>query len=898
MSNQSIKAMKNLIVLFVLFSIFPDVSWSQTGSSCSQAASATIGENLTPNADYWYSFTVPENHKKIIFSYDGNTNDQIAFYVYRNCGDNIFDQRYSINGKIYLEITIFDSLETFYFEWRNLSSSSGIVWNLDIENLEPGDRCSISTNAVIGKNTFTQGVNWYAFKSQKDDQKVTIASKDLYYANGYFNLLDSCNGSGIYFDQKLFSDSIAITIPFIDSGDVFFFYLNSFDDVQYYFNLYTDDMVSGEYCGMPTTAEEGINHVTEVQKWYRYTMPASGKKITLSSIGQTDIDTYVEVLDSCNGNSISWNDDFFCPQSKLTFYDVDSSESILFKWGSNNLLPTAFNWFLSVDDLEEGDLCSLPKVVGEGEYNLPESKEWYSFTVPDSNKKILISSDIFNTGEFTVEVYDSCNGNLISSNIGENWELVNEISLYNLKAQQTILIHIFRSYPVTQGYSWKLSIKGIPELNTPEEIVVSVPKDQTKSEDFSISNLGEEELNGKVILPHSAAFNISTDFFYVLPNYDIVELNDSNLNPQHEISISFWLYLKKSIDCDAENNWRILICKDIAFLNIDGYDVLLEEDGNITFSVATTNGLMRYHTTSKFVPLQQWTHIVATYNATTGTAAIYVNGIKTAGEYWNHASGDIKPNYSYLHASYPVVSDCPSGFGAFPGNIDELSVWNKALTPEQISGGMLNQLKGNEPGLIGFWDFDAVEDMIVTDYSPYHNDGYLVNATNDLSTPFDWVSVSPVLFQVPNSDSYDLNVNFDATDLDTGTYWSKFTLLSDDPRANRTIVPVTMKVTPPSLVNEILTDSEGFTITLNPNPFDTRTIFEMSFADPGDLSLTIYNSQGKIVEQQNTTINSAGKYNYVFDGSGLSGGIYFYKADLTTYKGSNLIRSGKLVLVK
>src|SRR5262249_14625068 len=52
-------------------------------------------------------------------------------------------------------------------------------------------------------------------------------------------------------------------------------------------------------------------------------------------------------------------------------------------------------------------------------------------------------------------------------------------------------------------------------------------------------------------------------------------------------------------------------------------------------------------------------------------------------------------------------------FGAFNGNgepskgqLDEIAIWNRALSPAEILGNLHTGLQGNEPGLIGYWNFD------------------------------------------------------------------------------------------------------------------------------------------------------------------------------------------------
>ena len=40
------------------------------------------------------------------------------------------------------------------------------------------------------------------------------------------------------------------------------------------------------------------------------------------------------------------------------------------------------------------------------------------------------------------------------------------------------------------------------------------------------------------------------------------------------------------------------------------------------------------------------------------------------------------------------------------GQLDDVRVWNRIRTPDEIKAGMNSKMTGNEPGLVGFWNFD------------------------------------------------------------------------------------------------------------------------------------------------------------------------------------------------
>jgi hypothetical protein len=59
------------------------------------------------------------------------------------------------------------------------------------------------------------------------------------------------------------------------------------------------------------------------------------------------------------------------------------------------------------------------------------------------------------------------------------------------------------------------------------------------------------------------------------------------------------------------------------------------------------------------------------------------------------------------------------------GELDEVRVWKVARTTEQIRDDLAKQLTGNEPGLVGLWNFDDAANP-GRDASPSHHDGKLI----------------------------------------------------------------------------------------------------------------------------------------------------------------------------
>jgi hypothetical protein len=85
-----------------------------------------------------------------------------------------------------------------------------------------------------------------------------------------------------------------------------------------------------------------------------------------------------------------------------------------------------------------------------------------------------------------------------------------------------------------------------------------------------------------------------------------------------------------------------------------------------------------------------------------------------------------------------------------------------------------------------------------------------------------------------------------------------------------------------------------------PNPFNPSTKIKYSIPAAGDVNILIYNLLGENVDNILIQNSSSGVFDYDFDGSGLTSGVYFYKISLTNSSGLQQLSSsvGKMMLLK
>ena len=99
------------------------------------------------------------------------------------------------------------------------------------------------------------------------------------------------------------------------------------------------------------------------------------------------------------------------------------------------------------------------------------------------------------------------------------------------------------------------------------------------------------------------------------------------------------------------------------------------------------------------------------------------------------------------------------------------------------------------------------------------------------------------------------------------------------------------------VVSSVLNDAsipKGFKLNQNyPNPFNPTTMIEFAIINPQNVSLDVYDLQGRHIENIYRGFRNTGVYSVRFDASNLSSGVYLYK--LTTQRGTE---TRKLTLIK
>ncbi|HTL82093.1 MAG TPA: LamG-like jellyroll fold domain-containing protein [Bacteroidia bacterium] len=134
-----------------------------------------------------------------------------------------------------------------------------------------------------------------------------------------------------------------------------------------------------------------------------------------------------------------------------------------------------------------------------------------------------------------------------------------------------------------------------------------------------------------------------------------------------------------------------------------------------------------------------WYHVAVTYDAATTTMKLYKNGVLVS-------TNTAVP--AFTSGSAVRLGAFNNAGNLFKGNIDEVRIWNRALTAAEINSSMNCELAGNESGLIVYYNFNQgipggnnTGLTSLADIALPANNGTLVNFADNGATS-NWISPS------------------------------------------------------------------------------------------------------------------------------------------------------------
>lgn len=123
------------------------------------------------------------------------------------------------------------------------------------------------------------------------------------------------------------------------------------------------------------------------------------------------------------------------------------------------------------------------------------------------------------------------------------------------------------------------------------------------------------------------------------------------------------------------------------------------------------------------LPIGRWSHVATTWDSVTANYLVYINGLRAP-------QSTISPVSYTLGSAPPLFVGFSNSVAQASGEIDEVRIWNGVRTEGDIQLGLNGPLTGLEPGLIGYWRFDEVENILAFDSAPAggRSNGQLIGA--------------------------------------------------------------------------------------------------------------------------------------------------------------------------
>ena len=299
----------------------------------------------------------------------------------------------------------------------------------------------------------------------------------------------------------------------------------------------------------------------------------------------------------------------------------------------------------------------------------------------------------------TVKEYDDFDNVFLSKELSAKTEIINlpKRSNYKLEVSKPGYQSQFLmfTYDSILSFEYEPLIVLLQETSHRENLIAWYPMDAS-SEDMSENNFdgiahNVQSGSNRHGEPYSS-FYFNGNAYIDMGNI----LNEYISGEEKELTISCWIkpdnaYLNKFIlGKYADSN-----CSE----NDRQFNVKLNSNNNLTFIYYTNADRGDSHniffTSGYNPPVKEWVHVAVTYEYGTGlnqiaTTAIYINGelaqINHSQEdaYW--ATGPMDAGNAHFSIGNPVTANgevCGEDFG-FKGNIDDVMLFSKALTSEQI----------------------------------------------------------------------------------------------------------------------------------------------------------------------------------------------------------------------
>lgn len=339
---------------------------------------------------------------------------------------------------------------------------------------------------------------------------------------------------------------------------------------------------------------------------------------------------------------------------------------------------------------------------------------------------------------------------------GTEWPML-DAKYYALSTDKTVI-------PAGKTVSDIVTLRLQALMGEGEEQTGALPIDATYLVPVRIAGASIAQLNGSdavyYVVKRSSAITVAaqlTDNWIEFPTLDKASANSLAFNGLTAVTYEALIYIDDFAKQNAQGNpvniSSVMGVEQYLLLRIGDTNFEREQlqfDGS---GAGSSFGKFPGRDVTKKLDAGRWYHVACTYDQTTRTVRIYVDGkiqSETTGvgitlqdeknrinlamralynQWETAADADKKPfedkGYDKLSDAYQFfIGKSYDDYRPLNGKIAEARVWSIARTPEQIWESMYNvENPQDDPTLLGYWKFNDGKGNTIKDYSRYGNNG-------------------------------------------------------------------------------------------------------------------------------------------------------------------------------
>jgi hypothetical protein len=203
-------------------------------------------------------------------------------------------------------------------------------------------------------------------------------------------------------------------------------------------------------------------------------------------------------------------------------------------------------------------------------------------------------------------------------------------------------------------------------------------------------------------------------------------LDDATLDIAAAITLEAWI--KPDTLANSKSQDRVVTKGSNYEMTVSTGDTGCIGDGDVQWRASVAGSDQRI--CGGFLTLGEWHHVAGVYNGS--AMVLYVDGIEVARL---ARSGAMATNNEVLRIGNRGTIDRP-----FDGAIDEVRIWNRALTPAELDANREVELTVPQPGLVAYYKLNEGTGQIGADTTANANDGALGFTLNVENSDPAWTS--------------------------------------------------------------------------------------------------------------------------------------------------------------